>query len=601
MTAPVSVLQEIPVPTLVLDAATGCLRAANPAMCELAGWAAQEVASCSLSSLQLWDDPMEVSHMLRQLQDGAALVGYPCRIRRGSDRLAVLVHGAFSVLEGAACITLCFTDVSEYLDAQRVTQAHEALISRGLGAASVATWEWDAASGAFAFSAHWDSMLGHPRNDAVPAGGVFTQLLHPEDRSKLAQTLARCRERGEPLDLEIRLRSASGDYRWCRMRSNAPAGLEGCAPTDRLAGVLGDTAEQRDEEMTRRRIQERLAIATSTVGISTWEVFRDGMAVWDAQTYRLYGRDPATTTPPEVIYRESLDASELARTSQWMRDTMRSHTYSTIEFPIRWPDGQVRWLAAKGKGLTGPDGKVISLLGVNWDITEQKASAQSLLKYQQELWMLTQTLMEQEKQTSQRLAMALHDRLGQTLAALRLNLDTLQILGRGHAVTTAQTQRMQALMDQAAEELRDVLMHLRSPILEEQGLGAALENEIEQTPLRTSDIRLVLKASPAAMQTRWPPAVEYGCFMIAREALTNALKHAQASCIVVELRNADKGLQVDVTDDGVGMPCGDAVMRPGHLGLISMRERALAIGARLSVAGAPDTGTRIQLRWEAGA
>ena len=385
------------------------------------------------------------------------------------------------------------------------------------------------------------------------------------------------------------------------MRSNAPAGLEGCAPTDRLAGVLGDTAEQRDEEMTRRRIQERLAIATSTVGISTWEVFRDGMAVWDAQTYRLYGRDPATTTPPEVIYRESLDASELARTSQWMRDTMRSHTYSTIEFPIRWPDGQVRWLAAKGKGLTGPDGKVISLLGVNWDITEQKASAQSLLKYQQELWMLTQTLMEQEKQTSQRLAMALHDRLGQTLAALRLNLDTLQILGRGHAVTTAQTQRMQALMDQAAEELRDVLMDLRSPILEEQGLGAALENEIEQTPLRTSDIRLVLKASPAAMQTRWPPAVEYGCFMIAREALTNALKHAQASCIVVELRNADKGLQVDVTDDGVGMPCGDAVMRPGHLGLISMRERALAIGARLSVAGAPDTGTRIQLRWEAGA
>lgn len=174
MTAPVSVLQEIPVPTLVLDAATGCLRAANPAMCELAGWAAQEVASCSLFSLQLWDDPMEVSHMLRQLQDGAALVGYPCRIRRGSDRLAVLVHGAFSVLEGAACITLCFTDVSEYLDAQRVTQAHEALISRGLGAASVATWEWDAASGAFAFSAHWDSMLGHPRNDAVPAGGGYS-------------------------------------------------------------------------------------------------------------------------------------------------------------------------------------------------------------------------------------------------------------------------------------------------------------------------------------------------------------------------------------------------------------------------------------------
>ena len=156
---------------------------------------------------------------------------------------------------------------------------------------------------------------------------------------------------------------------------------------------------------------------------------------------------------------------------------------------------------------------------------------------------------------------------------------------------------MGQLVAQANRQIRGVLSDLRPPLLDELGLAAALDNEVRQHLGAEGGVGIRLHADEAAQDQRWQPDVEYAVFMIAREALINALRHAAASHIDLHLISGPNQLALRVEDDGVGIPPLGRAARPGHLGLIGMRERARAIGATLRVDGEPGHGTMVVLTW----
>jgi len=83
-------------------------------------------------------------------------------------------------------------------------------------------------------------------------------------------------------------------------------------------------------------------------------------------------------------------------------------------------------------------------------------------------------------------------------------------------------------------------------------------------------------------------------FRVAREALANVHKHAAASDVSVLVTEADGGVEVVVTDDGVGFDTGGENLAPGHVGLASARERAERVGGRVEVESSPGNGTRVR-------
>lgn len=212
---------------------------------------------------------------------------------------------------------------------------------------------------------------------------------------------------------------------------------------------------------------------------------------------------------------------------------------------------------------------------------------------------LTQKLMQQEKTLVKRLAQMLHDQLGQTMAAIRMVHET--ILAMQTAPTSAGVERLQGqlstLIDQAIRQVRQVLLDLRPPLLEEQGLAAALDNELRNRSLNLPQVDIVIEVPPPIALLRWPGEVEYVAFMVAREAVENALRHARAGSVHVRLAGTPKLLQLEVADNGVGMAAG-AAQRSGHLGILSMHERSAAIGAKVMVDSGLDQGTRVTFRWE---
>lgn len=266
--------------------------------------------------------------------------------------------------------------------------------------------------------------------------------------------------------------------------------------------------------------------------------------------------------------------------------------------------GRVRGIHADGRLLTleasisqAVTNGETELTAILRDVTERVAQQALLERTRDELGQLNRRLLEQEKQTSRKLAQSLHDELGQTLAALRLHWEAYG--NAAEAQKARMNERITQLVVLSNRQVRSVLSDLRPPLLDELGLAAALDNEIRQHAPAEGEAVAALAASQEAQLQRWPADVEYAVFMVAREGLLNALRHASAQHITIGLDGDGQHLALTVQDDGVGMAPGARTSRPGHLGLVGMRERAHAIGAQLHIDGAPGHGTIVRLTWDA--
>lgn len=184
-----------------------------------------------------------------------------------------------------------------------------------------------------------------------------------------------------------------------------------------------------------------------------------------------------------------------------------------------------------------------------------------------------------------RIARELHDELGQTLTAVALRAEhTAQRKGADHP----EFAEMAEIVQQSLADVRRISLQLRPGALEELGLLNALISLCvrvsEQSGMR---IRRDLHGPIPDL----PPAVELAVYRIAQEALTNALRHSQASEVTVSLRWSSGELLLSVKDYGRGLP--EHVIAGG--GLAGMRERAMLIGAALDVESIPDAGVTVTL------
>ena len=198
--------------------------------------------------------------------------------------------------------------------------------------------------------------------------------------------------------------------------------------------------------------------------------------------------------------------------------------------------------------------------------------------------------MEQERT---RLARELHDHIGQSVVYLGFEIDRLVELNHGRPVQ-ADLMALRGDLRDLVEEMRDMLVDLRSDVSETQGVEGVLQSFLDRVNKRNRvEVSLVADAD-----SRMPLPVEREVWRVAREAVMNAERHAQASHVsILWLCNRD-GALLEVADDGVGLPAGKAAGASGY-GLVGMRERADSIGAQLEITSGPGKGTLVRMRMKA--
>ena len=199
---------------------------------------------------------------------------------------------------------------------------------------------------------------------------------------------------------------------------------------------------------------------------------------------------------------------------------------------------------------------------------------------------LNETLEEEAK----RIAHALHDEAGQLLVSVYLSLDSLDA---EIPQARPRLQEVRGLLHQMEEQLRRLSHELRPTILDDLGLLPALEFLADGIAKRTG---LPIEVG-GSTHGRLPPVVETALYRIVQEALTNAVRHADAARVRVELQREPQAIRCSIADDGVGFDAPTVLAHRGGpgLGLVGIRERLEAVRGSVQIISAPGQGTRLHV------
>ncbi|QDV33927.1 PAS domain-containing sensor histidine kinase [Tautonia plasticadhaerens] len=222
------------------------------------------------------------------------------------------------------------------------------------------------------------------------------------------------------------------------------------------------------------------------------------------------------------------------------------------------------------------------------DIRDRRRVEQALETTTARLRELNRHVLEVQEAERRHLSRELHDEIGQTLTAIKLDVQSARLRPE------TREERLEdavALLDGALGQVRDLALDLRPSILDDLGLVPALGWYVERFRAR-SGIEGEFSCEPP--EIRVDPSVATACFRGVQEALTNVGRHSGAGRFSVALRGHPEGLELEVRDDGEGFDPGRLPPRRG-LGLVGMRERVEQAGGRLEVASSPGSGTGVRL------
>ncbi|MCM2252672.1 MAG: PAS domain S-box protein, partial [Ramlibacter sp.] len=231
------------------------------------------------------------------------------------------------------------------------------------------------------------------------------------------------------------------------------------------------------------------------------------------------------------------------------------------------------------------------LTAVLRDITQRRRAEEDLREMNRQLRSLSASLQDVREQERTRIAMELHDDLGQQLTGLKLELSWLGgRLKEGRQAMPEEVGAMRQMLDTAIASVRRIASELRPVILDDLGFGEAVAWQTAEFAKRSGlDIELDLQAQDLVKDDVLATAL----FRIVQESLTNVVRHAGANRVQVRLARDEDRLVLTVVDDGSGISGGPRT--GGGIGLVSMRERATALGGQLNIASVPGAGTTIEV------
>ncbi|MCX5820214.1 MAG: PAS domain-containing sensor histidine kinase [Deltaproteobacteria bacterium] len=409
-------------------------------------------------------------------------------------------------------------------------------------------------------------------------------LIHPVDRVPARKNAVRMLKGQRFSPYEFRIITSDGRTKW--ILESVTSIHYGGRPA-----VLGNSMNITEQKEARNRLEELEALESSildaiphaVIGLHN-RVFNFAnnavKAVFGWRPEELIGKNV------RIFYRTDGEYEEIARRFYTALESRR--TYST-EFPCRRKDGVdiICMVRASRIGETLRERRIVVTYE---DITERIQAEKELEHSRQELRNLSthqQTVREEERT---RIAREIHDELGQTLTALKMDLAWLKNrLPAGMKPLHAKMQQMSKLADATIESVHRIATELRPGLLDDLGLAAAIEWQAADFQNRSG---IACKATLAADDLELDRDLATALFRIFQETLTNIARHAGATRAEVSLERSEDRIVLTVADNGRGITRKQSE-DDRAFGIIGMRERAHLWGGELRIAGSREEGTTV--------
>lgn len=362
--------------------------------------------------------------------------------------------------------------------------------------------------------------------------------------------------------------------------------------------IVGITIWLRRELIREESLQHALAAADERHRHTVTSVMDAIIAIDDKQhiilfnpaAERMFGMpaDDAIGQPLTILLPENLRELHQRHVASFLDSTRTSEMMGpSLEIFGRRSNGE-RFPVEATISRMEHDGQV-QMTAVLRDITERHQAEENLRQANQQLRTLSAALQDVREEERTHISRELHDELGQQLTGLKLDLTWLAARVRdGRHVEVERIGEMRQLLDNVIASVRRISSDLRPPVLDDLGFCEAVRWLKEETEKRSG---LVIVTDLPGGQLVEDCTLATSMYRIVQEALTNIIRHAEASQVLIRLEAHNDRLVLTVRDDGKGS---GGEQRKGGVGLVSMRERVEGLGGEFNVIRIPGQGFAIE-------
>ena len=460
-----------------------------------------------------------------------------------------------------------------------VENSNAAIISRGSDRAILT---WNAAA---------ERLFGYTAAEAI---GRNVSLLIPADQEARAAQGRALLEDGLPVSAYDAVRLGK-DGRRIDVSIIASPIKDASGKMIGASIVFRDIGERKRAEAERAQLaaivessNDAILIRGPDRTILSWNAAAERLFGWSVQ--EAVGQCVDLIVPPERI----------GQLQPFIEGAARGESVSPVETTHLRKDGARIPTQITLSPVRDKQGNIIAHSYTVRDMSELKRKEEALRSYATRLRELSRRLREVEETERQAISRELHDRIGQDLSTLTLWFGKLaaRLTKESPSAVQKQVEDMQSLLKSTVGNVRDVMAELRPPVLDDYGLHAALRQLATEFAKRSG---ISVELIGVDLQPRLPSIVETAMYRISQEALNNIAKHAQAKKVEISLSEVSERVVLDIADDGVGFDAGETRQDGQHWGMITMRERAEAVGITLRLESEPGAGTRVVLEVERAA
>lgn len=555
--------------------------------------------------------------------------------------------------DGPIRIVVAHQDITQRKQAAEELKRTVTQLSEAQRLARLGSWAWNPATNHLTWSDELYRIYGFSPQEFKPTFDDFFARVHPDDRARVEEIRDTALRSNRPWEYDTRFIRPDGEERVLHVRGFVV--VDEAKSLIRTYGTVFDVTERKQAEEERAELLRREQTARAEAEAAADRISRlqsvtaalvravtpqDVAAVLIKQGVAALGANTGSV----FLLTESGTELELISTIGYPEET--GHRWRRLPLDADIPlaevvrTGESIWLdshdtfISRYPGLSNivsaPSdfgwaaipllvaGEAVGALGLRFSsldtfhesdreflnmLVQQCAQAlertrlfKRVQNKREQLQVLSRQLMAAQENERREIARELHDEIGQALTALRINTRSMQRLPEATSLTSLLDENLDIIAT-VLEQVRDLSLDLRPPMLDDLGLVAALRWHLDRQAKRAGfEAQFVSNTS----LERQPAPLETACYRVAQEALTNIARHAGARHVRVEIHERAGRWDLLVRDDGVGFDVGAAfhgTTGGASFGLMGMQERVLLVGGHMDIESVPGQGTEVRAQF----
>jgi PAS domain S-box-containing protein len=489
-------------------------------------------------------------------------------------------------------------DITERNRAEEKLKQSEGQLAEAQQIARVGSWNWDLQSNALNWSDELYRVFGVDPQTFNPAyEAVVMESIHAEDRALVRGVIESSLKTQKPFSFYYRIHRPDGEERVIHARGDVVSDEHG-TPI-RMFGTAQDVTERKKAEEALREAEQKYRDIFENAGEGIFQSTPDGRYIAAnpalARMYRFASPEELIHSCQDISQQVYVDPT---RREEFKRQLEEQGAVRGFEHEVFRKDDSRLWISVNAHAVRDEQGAIQYYEGTAQDITERKQAEERLSATTEQLRALSASVQSAREEEAARIAREIHDELGAALTSLRWDLESVDkaIAEAGDRpqlhLLRERIEAMLRLTETTIGTVRRISSELRPRVLDDLGLAEAIEWQAEQFQARTG---ITCRCDCSLAEIDLSREQSTAVFRILQEALTNILRHAQATSVDITMKVEDGEFVLKILDNGRGITENE---RTGvrSLGLLGMRERAHIIGGKININGVEGEGTVITVQ-----